>query len=193
MLAVAERQERRQHHQQGAQVEVTETPVVRQVTGVARDQVTVQHLPGRIGEVGQLQQQETDKEVRADAVETNDCRTRHRDQRCHQCPRVEAPVQGIFDQGHVQRREDGEQQHFRHGQHPETQVQANIGDAVLQRADQQHRAHEARLDLTPAGQGQKHQSGQQYPRQHGEVTVHMSSQVLADQAEGKRLDQRDDQ
>ncbi|MNZ52894.1 hypothetical protein D3C78_707580 [compost metagenome] len=166
---------------------------MRQVAGVARDQVPVQHLAGGIGEVGQLQQQEADEEVRADAVEADHCRARHRHQGRHQRPGIEAPVQGIFDQGHMQGREDGEQQHFRHGQHPEAQVQTDIGNAVLQGADQQHRAHEARLDLTPAGQRQEHQPGQHYPRQHGEIAVDMTCQVLADQAEGKRLDQCDDQ
>ncbi|MNE61985.1 hypothetical protein D3C80_1572370 [compost metagenome] len=166
---------------------------MRQVAGVARDQVAVQYLPGGIGEVGQLQQQKADEEVRADAVEANHRRTGNRHQRRHQRPGVEAPVQGIFDQGHVQGREDSEQQHLRHGQHTKAQVQADIGDAVLQRTDQQHRTHEAWFDLTPAGQRQEHQPGQQHPRQHCEIAVDMPRQVLADQAEGKRLDQRDDQ
>jgi len=43
----------------------------------------------------------------------------------------------------------------------------------------------------PAGQWNEHQPRQQHPHQHREVTVDMPGQVFADQAEGKRLDQRD--
>ncbi len=143
VVGLAEQQERRQHHQQRPQVEVAEAPVVRLVAGVARHQMLVQHLPGGIGEVGQLQQQEAHEEVRVDAVVADHHRACHRHQRRQQAPGVEAPVQGVFDQGHMQRREDGEQQYFRHRQHAKAQVQAHVGDAELQRTDQQHAAHEA--------------------------------------------------
>ncbi len=192
MLDVAKQQEGRQHHDQRAQVEVAKTLVVRQVAGVACYQVAVQHLAGGVGEVGQLQQQEADEELAADGVEADHRRAGHRHQRCQQGPRVEAPAHGVFDQRHVQRRENGEQQHLRHGEHAKAQVQADVGDAVLQRADQQHRAHEARLDLAPAGQRQEYQASQHHAREHGKVAVDVPGQVLADQAEGKRLDQRDD-
>ncbi|MCY1175301.1 hypothetical protein D9M73_155330 [compost metagenome] len=192
MLSVAEQQEGRKHHQQRAEVKVPKARVVWQVAGMASDQVTVQHLASGVGKVGQLQQQEADEELAADAVEADHGGARYRNQRGQQRPRVEATVQGVFDQRPVQRREDGEQQHFWHREHAETQVQADVGDAVLQRADQQHPAHEARLDVTPAGQRQEHQAGQQHPGEHCEIAVDVPGQVLADQAEGKRLDQRDD-
>ncbi|MNM70184.1 hypothetical protein D3C81_818080 [compost metagenome] len=160
VLGIAEQQEGRQHHQQGPQIEVAKAGVVRQVTGVARDQVAVQHLAGGIGEVGQLQQQEADEELAADAVEADHRGTGYRHQRSQQCPWVETPVHGVFDQRHVQRREDGEQQHLWHREYAEAQVQADVGDAVLQGTDQQHRAHEARFDLAPAGQRQEYQAGQ---------------------------------
>ncbi|MNG32523.1 hypothetical protein D3C84_1185610 [compost metagenome] len=91
----------------------------------------------------------------------------------------------------MQRREDGEQQHFRHRQHTEAQVQADVGHTKLQCADQQHAAHERRFHRTPAGQRDEHQPRQQHAYQHREVTVDMTGQVFADQTEGKRLDQRD--
>ncbi|MNN90974.1 hypothetical protein D3C81_2090150 [compost metagenome] len=93
----------------------------------------------------------------------------------------------------MQGRENGEQQDLRHRQHPEAQVQAHIGYAELQRADHQHCPHEARLDLTPARQRQEHQPGQQHPDQYREIAVDVSGQVLADQAEGKRLNQCNNQ
>ncbi|MNL51732.1 hypothetical protein D3C87_1748540 [compost metagenome] len=81
---------------------------MRQITGVSRDQMLIEHLPGGIGEVGQLQQQKTHEEIRIDPVVANHRRACHRHQCGDQRPRIEATVQRIFDQGHVQRREDGE-------------------------------------------------------------------------------------
>ena len=187
----AEQQKRRQHHRQRAEVEEAEAPVMRQIARVFGHQVLVQHLPRGIGEVGQLQQQEAHEEVRVDPVEANHRCAAYRHQCCDQRPRVEAPVQRVFDQGHVQRREDGEQQHLRHRQHAKAQVQADVGHAELQRADQQHAAHEPRLHRTPASQRDEHQPGQHHTHQHREVTVDMPGQVFADQTEGKRLDKRD--
>ena len=193
VMGVAEQQKGRQHHQQGANVEVAEASVLWLVAGMACQQMLVQHLPGRIGEVGQLQQQETDEEVRADAVETNHCGPCHRDQRRHQRPTVETTVQRVLDQRHVHWRQDGEQQHLRHAQDAEAQVQTDVGDAELQRADQQHGAQEARFDLTPARQRQEHQPGEQHPGEHGKVAVDVASEVFADQAERESLDEGDDQ
>ncbi|MNE97959.1 hypothetical protein D3C80_1964000 [compost metagenome] len=80
---------------------------MRQVARVAGHQVFVQHLPGRIGEVGQLQQQEAHEEIRVDPVVANHRRAGHGHQRRNQCPGIEATVQRVFDQGHVQGRQDG--------------------------------------------------------------------------------------
>ncbi|MNV72837.1 hypothetical protein D3C71_1659520 [compost metagenome] len=109
---------------------------MRQIARVARDQMFIEHLPGGVGEVGQLQQQEAHEEVRVDPVKANHRRPRHRHQRRDQGPGIEATIERIFDQGHVQRREDSEQQHFRHRQYAKAQVQADVGHAELQRADQ---------------------------------------------------------
>ncbi|MOA34381.1 hypothetical protein D3C78_1557510 [compost metagenome] len=138
-----------------------------------------------------MQQQEPHEEVRVDPVKANHRRPRHRHQCRDQGPGIEATIQSIFDQGHVQRREDGEQQHFRHRQYAKAQVQADVGHAELQGADQQHAAHERRLHRAPAGQRDEHQPCQEHTHQHREVTVDMTGQVFADQTEGKRLDQRD--
>ena len=154
--------------------------------------MAVQHLPGGVGEVGQLQQQKPCEELATDSVEADHGSACHCDQRRHQCPGVEASVQGIFDQRHVQRRQDGEQQHLRHGEHAEAQVQADVGNAVLQCADHQHSAHERGRYVTPAGQRQKDQTGQQYSGEHGEVAVDVAGEVFADHVEGERLDERDD-
>ena len=193
VVGLAEHQERRQHHQQRTHVEEAKTPVMRQVAWVAFHQVLVHHLPSGVGEVGQLQQQEATEEVRGDLVETNHRRPGHGHQCRHQCPRVEAPIKGVFDQGHMQWREDGEQQHLRHRQHAKAQVQANVGHTELQRADHQHAAHERRFHRAPAGQWDKYQPGQQYAHQHREVTVDVTGEVFADQAEGKCLNQGDNQ
>ena len=163
---------------------------MRQFGGIARHQTPVQHLTGGIGEVGQLQQQEAFKEVPADAVKADHCRPRYSHHRRYQRPGVEAPVKGVLNQCHVQRREDGEQQDFGHREHAKAQVQTDVGDAELQGTDQQHAAHETGFHLAPAGQRDKHQPGQYHPHQHCKVAVDVSSQILTNQAEGKRLNQR---
>ena len=192
-VSLAEQQERRQHHQQGAQVEITETPEVRLVTGITRHQVLVHDLPGGVGEIGQLQQQEPHQEMRGDLIETNHRRTAHRHQGRHQRPGIEAAIKRVLDQGHMQRREDGEQQHFRHRQHAKAQVQAYVGHAELQCTDHQHAAHERGLHRAPARQRDKDQPGQHHAHQHRKVAVDVTGEVFANQAEGKCLNQGDNQ
>lgn len=67
VLRVAEHQERGQHHRQRTQIKVAKTSVMRQVAGVARHQMFVQHLPGSVGEVGHLQQQEAAEKIAVQA------------------------------------------------------------------------------------------------------------------------------
>jgi len=156
---------------------------VRQIAGVAGDQMFVQHLTCGVGEVGHLQQQEAAKEVAVDTVPTNHACTQYGNQCGHEGPWIEASIESVFDQGYVQWREDSEEQDFRHRQHPEAQVQAYIGDAKLQSTDDQHPAHEARLHTTPLGQRDEDQPGQHDADQHSEVAVDMPCQKNTDQAE----------
>ena len=144
------------------------------------------------GEVGQLHQQEATEKVIGDAVIANQSGTQYRYGRGDQSPGVETTVQCIVDQCHVERRQYREQQHFRHRQHVETQIQAEVGDAELQRADQCYAADEARCHAAPAGQREEYHACQQHACQHSEVAVHLASEVGTDQVEGKRPEQGDE-
>ncbi len=62
----------------------------------------------------------------------------------------------------------------------------------MQRADQGHAGDEAGRHTAPAGQRQEHQTGENHPRQHGEIAVHLAGQVDADQVEGKGPEQGDE-
>ena len=92
----------------------------------------------------------------------------------------------------MQRREHGEQQHFGDRQHVEAHVQAQVGDAELKCAYQGHASDEAGRHAAPAGKWQEHQAGENHPRQHGEIAVHLAGQVNADQVEGKGPEQGDE-
>ncbi len=165
---------------------------MRQVAGEPGNQMPIQHLARGIREVGQLQQQEAHEKFATDAVEANHRRSGHSYQRCHQRPWVEPPIHGVFDQSHVQRCKNGEQQNLGYAEHAKAQIKAHVGDAVLQGAYQQHRAHKARFYLPPPGQRQKDQARQHHAGKHGKITVDVTGQILAYQAERERLDKRDD-
>ncbi len=136
----------------------------RYVGGVTLRQMLVGHLAGSKGEVGQLHEQEAAEKIAGNAVVTDKSGAEHCDGRGDQCPGVEAAVERVIDQRHVQRREHGEEQHLGHRQHVEAQVQAQVGDAELQRTDQGHADDEAGRDTAPAGKWQEHQPGENYPR-----------------------------
>ncbi len=111
----------------------------------------VEHLAGGEGEVGQLHEQEAAEKIAGNPVVTDEPGAEHRDGCRDQRPGVEATVERVVDQRHVQRREHGEQQYFGDRQHVETHVQAEIRHAELQRADQGHAGDEAGGDTAPAG------------------------------------------
>ena len=77
----------------------------------------------------------------------------HRHQRGGRAQKLKRRVEQVVEQGHVDRRQHGEQQNLGHRQHVEAQVQADVGDAELQRADQHHPADETRFDAAPAVSG----------------------------------------
>ncbi len=164
----------------------------RYVGGVTLRQMLVGHLAGGKGEVGQLHEQEAAEKIAGNAVVTDKSGAEHCDGRGDQCPGVEAAVERVIDQRHVQRREHGEEQHLGHRQHVEAQVQAQVGDAELQRTDQGHADDEAGGDTAPAGKWQEHQASEDYSGQHGEIAVYLAGQVNADQVEGKGPEQGDE-
>ncbi|MCY1396042.1 hypothetical protein D9M71_110020 [compost metagenome] len=170
---------------------MAEVAMQRLLYRIARQQLAAQHLAGGEGGVGDLQQQEAEQVVALQRLEADDRPAAHRHHGGDQRPRVEPAGQGVVEQGHVDRREHGEQQHLGHRQHGEAAVQAQVGDAELQRAGQPEAGQQPPRQAAPDGERQEHQGGDQHPRQHGEVAVHLAGQVLADQAEGEGPEQGD--
>ncbi len=162
---------------------MAEETVERLGCGVAGQQVAAQHLPGGKGEVGDLQEHKAPQVVPGEGLETDDDPTTHGDRRRHQRPRVEATRQGIVDHGDVDGREHREQQHLGHGQHLETAVQAQVGDAKLQGTCQPEPAQQRTGQTTPEREGGKDQGGDADANEHGKVAVDLAGQVLPDQAE----------
>ena len=54
-------------------------------------------------------------------------------------------------------------------------------------------ADETRFDAAPAGQREKHQASEKDPGKHGEGAVDLAGEVLADQVEGERPEDGDEQ
>src|SRR5690606_24833086 len=138
---VAEQQPGRQYHHQCTYEEQPEScPLLADSRVAAAYQVCITDLAGGECQVGQLQQQKTLDVGFADAVVTDDGRPQHGQQGSHDRADTEVASQCVVDQRDVQRGEDGEQQHLRDAQKLEGQVQADVGDAELQCADQQKAA-----------------------------------------------------
>ena len=117
-------------------------------------------------------------------------RQRRVDRLLHQKQR--APHQRVVQQGDIDRRKHGEEQHLRHRQHAETAVKAQVSHAKLQRPGQPQPAHQLPRQAPPAGQGDKHQRRNGHPHQHCKITIHPPGKVLTDKTERKGPKQIDD-
>src|SRR5690606_7166771 len=189
---IAEQQPGRQYHHQCTYEEQPESrPLLADSRVAAAYQVCITDLAGGERQVGQLQQQKTLDVGFADAVVTDDGRPQHGQQGGYYRTDTEATTQRVVDQGDVQRGEDGKQQYLRHAEQLEGQVQADVGDAELQCADQQKAAGHVSWQAAGPQQRQEQQAGQQDAGKHGKVAVHLAGEILADQAEGDGPEQGD--
>ena len=98
---------------------------------------------------------------------------------------------GVVEQGNVDGRQYGEKQHFLYGQHVEAAVQAKVGNAELQGACQPEAAHQRGGQASPDAQRDENRCRYRDARQHGKITIDLGGQVLANQAERKCPENRD--
>ena len=182
---VAEKKKRgdRQYHR--AQKEMTEETVERQVCRVLGEQLAAHDLPHGKGHIGHLQEQEADQVVAFDFLETDDDAATYRDCSRKQRAGVESFGEAVVKQGDVDRGQHGEQQHFRHGQHGEAAIEAKVGDAKLQRASDPETPEQTPRKIAPASEGDENDGSDGDSHEHGEVAIDLTSEVLANQAEGK--------
>ena len=169
-----------------------EQAVERHFGRVAHEQATAQHLPRREARVGHLQQEEPGQVLAGERLEADQDAAADRDQRGGERPAVEAPLQGVVEQGHVDRRQHGEQQDLRHRQHAEAAIKAQVGDAELQGASEPEPAQQGCRQPAPAQQRDEDERGDGDADEDGKITVDLAGQVLADQAEREGPEDGDD-
>ena len=148
-------------------------------------QYLVAHLSHGEAEVGTLHHQESQCIAFGQPVEADDGCPQHRQQSAPQIHRLEAALQQVVQQGDVEGGEDGEHQYFRHRQQQEGLVVEQIHDAELDGAESHQLECEIRPQPAASEEGQKHQTGEDDARQHGEVGIHLAGEIDPDQAEGE--------